>query len=292
MSAQKTLSEILKASADFLAAKGVQEPRLAAEWLAARLLKCKRLELPMHGADVLSEPLLDAMRRGVKRVAAGEPVQYVLGRWEFRGLPFIVDRRALIPRSETEELVQLVLDTKELWQGSDVRVVDIGTGSGCIAISIAKERPQVRMLAIDPSNEALDLARENAELNHVKERIVFTSEELSELLEPASVDIIVSNPPYIPSAVVEALSPTVRDFEPRLALDGGPDGMAILRNIAEEATIVLRNGGGLFFELSAEQRQAQTMTRYLAELGFENIVTHRDISGAERFISARLAAGL
>ena len=288
----KSISEILKVSADFLAAKGVQEPRLAAEWLAARLLKCKRLELPAHGAEVLSEPLLEAMRRGVKRVGAGEPVQYVLGRWEFRGLPFIVDRRALIPRSETEELVQLVLDSKDLWQGSDVRVVDIGTGSGCIAISIAKERPQTKMLAVDISEEALELARENAELNKVKERIVFTSAELSEILEPATVDIIVSNPPYIPSAVVEKLSPSVRDHEPRLALDGGPDGMAILRSIAEEATLVLRNGGGLFLELSAEQNQAQAMKRYLAELGFENIATHRDISGAERFISAQLAAGL
>ena len=290
--APKCLAEILKVSAAFLTAKGVQEPRLAAEWLAARLLKCKRLDLHAHGADILPEPLLDAMRRGVKRVAAGEPVQYVLGRWEFRGLPFIVDRRALIPRSETEELVQLVLDAKDLWQSPDARTVDIGTGSGCIAIAIAKERPLAKLLAIDPCEEALELARENAALNKVAERIVFAPQELSELLEPATADIIVSNPPYIPSAVVDALAPSVRDYEPRLALDGGPDGMAFLRSIAEEAALVLRNGGGLFLELSAEQNQARAMTRHLSELGFDRIATHRDTSGAERFISARLAEGL
>ena len=287
-----TIGEVLKKSSAFLAGKGVQEPQLAAEWLAARLLRCKRLDLKTKTNDVLSEPQLDAMRRGVKRVGLGEPVQYVLGRWEFCGLPMITDKRALIPRSETEELVQIVLNTKSLWQSPTTRVVDIGTGSGCIAISIAKERPTAKVLATDISEEALSLAKENAVFNLVDDRIVFAAADLSDILEPATVDIIVSNPPYIPSAVVDKLSPSVRDHEPRLALDGGADGMDILRSIAEEAAVALRNGGGLFFELSAEQNQAQSMMRYLQQLGFENVQTHRDINGAERFISGILSAGV
>jgi release factor glutamine methyltransferase len=290
--APRTLGGILDASSAFLAARKAPEPRLAAEWLAARLLKCRRLDLHLKYRDLLPDALVDAMRRGVKRVAAGEPVQYVVGRWEFRGHPLIADRRALIPRPETEQLVQLVLDDRALWQSPTPRIVDIGTGSGCIAVSLAKERPQGRYLATDVSPDALALAKENAVLNGVGDRIAFAPGELSDLLDPATVDAIVSNPPYIPSAVVDGLAPTVRDFEPRVALDGGEDGMDILRQIAEEATLALRNGGGLFFELSAEQRQAEAMGKYLQELGFENIATHSDLAGAARFVSATLAAGL
>jgi len=288
----RTLGGIIEASTAFLTARKVAEPRLAAEWLAARLLRCGRLALYEKRDEVLSEPLVDAMRRGIRRVADGEPVQYVVGRWEFRGHPMIVDRRALIPRPETEQLVQLVLDARDLWQDSSPFVADIGTGSGCIAISLARERPQGRYLATDISPEALELAAENARLNGVSECITFAPAELGDLLDPATVDIIVSNPPYIPSATVDNLSASVRDHEPRIALDGGPDGLAILRNIAEEATMALRNGGGLFFELSAEQQQASDVGRYLGELGFEDIRIDRDLTGAQRFISARLAAGV
>lgn len=290
--APRTLGGILDASAAFLAARKASEPRLAAEWLAARLLKCRRLDLHVKYRDALPEPLVDAMRRGVKRVAAGEPVQYVVGRWEFRGHPFVVDRRALIPRPETEQLVQLVLDDRALWQAPNPRIVDVGTGSGCIAVSLAKERPQGRYLATDLSPDALALAQENAALNGVADRITFAPADLSDLLDPATVDAIVSNPPYIPSAVVDGLSPTVREFEPRMALDGGADGMDVLRQVAEEATLALRNGGGLFLELSAEQRQAEAVGKYLHELGFEDVRTHRDLAGAARFVSARLAAGV
>jgi len=289
----RTLGGILDASAAFLAARKIDEPRLAAEWLAARLLRCGRLALHEKRAETLSEPLVEAMRRGIRRVASGEPVQYVVGRWEFRGHPMIVDRRALIPRPETEQLVQLVLDARDLWQNPAPLVVDIGTGSGCIAVSLALERPQGRYLATDISAEALALAAENARLNAVESRINFAPAELGDLLDdPGTVDIIVSNPPYIPSATVDKLGASVRDFEPRLALDGGPDGMGILRHIAEEATMALRNGGGLFFELSAEQQQAEAVEIYLRELGFENIRIDRDLAGARRFISARLAAGV
>ena len=288
----KTLGDILKLSTEFLTAKGVQEARLSAEWLAARLLRCKRLELPLRYGDVLAEPLVEAMRRGVKRVAAGEPVQYVIGCWEFRGLSFITDKRALIPRPETEQLVELVLRSPLIRESEHPRIVDVGTGSGCIALAIAHECPNAKVLATDISEEALSLARDNAARLNLAHRVTFVAASLDDILEPATVDILVSNPPYIPSKAVDALAPSVRDFEPRLALDGGDDGMDILRAIAEEAAFALRSGGGLFLELSAEHRQVPVMTRYLSELGFDAVTTHRDFASAERFLSATLALGV
>jgi len=288
----KTLGEILKLSAAFLEAKGIAEARLSAEWLAVRLLKCKRLELPLRHNEVLAEPLVEAMRRGVKRVASGEPVQYVIGRWEFRGLSLLTDKRALIPRPETEQLVELVLRSPVMRESEHPRIVDVGTGSGCIALSIAHECPNAKVLATDISEDALALARDNAARLNLANRVTFVSASLDDILESATVDILVSNPPYIPSKAVDALAPSVRDFEPRLALDGGEDGLDILRAIAEEATFALRSGGGLFLELSAEHHQASAMKRILTELGFDNIVTHRDFANAERFISATLALGV
>ncbi len=290
--APRTLGGILTAATAFLAGRKAPEPRLAAEWLAARLLQCRRLDLHTRYEQILPETLVEAMRRGIKRVAAGEPVQYVVGRWEFRGHPFKVDRRALIPRPETEQLVELVLEDRVLWETPNPRIVDLGTGSGCIAVSLARERPQGLYLATDISEEALSLARENAALNRVEERIRFVPGDLSDLLDPASVDAIVSNPPYIPSAVVDGLAPGVKDFEPRIALDGGEDGMDVLRQIAEEATMALRNGGKLFLEVGAEQQQAAAIARFLDELGFDGIRPHRDLSGVERFVCATLAEGV
>jgi release factor glutamine methyltransferase len=232
------------------------------------------------------------MRRGVTRVAAGEPVQYVIGCWEFRGLSLITDKRALIPRPETEQLVELVLRSPQIRESEHPRIVDVGTGSGCIALALAKECPHAKILATDISEDALALARDNAARLGLTERITFVSATLDDILDPATVDILVSNPPYIPSKAVDSLAPSVRDHEPRLALDGGDDGLAILRSIAEEATFALRSGGGLFFELSAEHHQASAMTRYLTELGFEHITAHRDFANADRFLSATLAHGL
>ncbi len=287
-----TLGGVLDAAASFLKARGVAEPRLGVEWLAARLLRCRRLELRQRASTLLTDGQRDALRRGVRRVAAGEPVQYVVGRWEFRGHPLVVDRRALIPRPETEQLVQLALDDKELWSRAEPRIADVGTGSGCIAISLAKERPQGRYLATDICEDALELARANATLNGVAERIRFVQGELADWIDPATLDAVVSNPPYIPSHAVERLAPTVRDFEPRIALDGGADGLDVLRQVTEEASLGLRNGGRIFLELGAEDEQAKTVSRMLNELGFEQITTLRDLAGTERFVRAVLAEGV
>ena len=288
----RTLRDILVTGERGLAARGVQEPRAAMEWLAARLYGCNRLDLRLREGETPPPHVVEALRRGWKRLADGEPVQHIVGRWEFRGHPMKTDRRALIPRPETEQLVDLVLGDADLWALPAPRILDIGTGTGCIALSLALERPQGRYIATDISAEALELARENATLNRVETVRFVETGDLSDILDPGTVDAIVSNPPYIPSATVDALDRSVRDFEPRVALDGGPDGMAVLSSIAEEAAMVLADGGRLFLELDAESGQAAPMADLLRSLGFDSISAHRDYAGRERFLTARLAAGV
>lgn len=292
---QKTLGWILDASAAFLQKRGTESPRLATEHLAARLLQCRRLELQLKLGNPLPDKLIEAMRRGVMRVGAGEPIQYVIGQWDFRGLTLKTDKRALVPRPETEQLVQLLLDCESLRAVKQPRIIDYGTGTGCIALSVAAERPAARVIGLDISDEALELAKENADALKLSDRVSFINPEtvdLADVLEPGSIDAVISNPPYIPTGSYYRLADTVKNFEPRRALDGGPDGMAITRHIIEECTMLLASGGCLFLEISAEDDQAHALGRYLSEVGFDNIQAHRDMNGKERFLSGALAEGV
>ena len=290
-----TIGEILAASIPYLEKRGIADPRLAAEHLAARLLHCKRLDLPLHANEALDEKRTDAMRRGISRLASGEPLQYVLGRWDFRDITLKTDRRALIPRPETEQLVQLLLDSDALSSTPSPRVLDYGTGCGCIALAIAHEAPTARVAATDISADALALARENADALALADRVKFidTSElDLSDIFDAQSFEAIVSNPPYISSAACANLPASVRDHEPRTALDGGADGMDMLRTVIEDALMLLVSGGMLFLEFGSEERQALPLIRFLEEAGFEDIRIAKDLRGAERLLSARLAAGM
>lgn len=291
--ATSRLKHVLESGAAFLGRKGVEQPRLACELLAARLLKCPRLELYLNYERELPERYLAAMRRGVKRLAAGEPVQYVLGQWDFMGHTFSVDGRALIPRPETEQLVERVLGCAALWEVSGEagpQIVDIGTGSGCIIISLALARPQGQYLAIDVSEDALLLARSNAEALRVGSRIRFERAELCDLAEPGTLDAIVANLPYIPTAAVAALPAGVREYEPMLALDGGEDGLDIVRMIVHDAVMALRGGGHLFLEIGEEQGRA--VMGLLSGIGFSDVRVSRDLAGRERFVEAVLSEAL
>ena len=285
MDGDKTLGDVLAVGADYLAKKGVDNPRLAVELLAARLLSCKRLELPLAHDRILDEKRLGSMRRGVTRVAGGEPVQYVVGSTEFMGHEIKVDPRALVPRPETEVLVEAVLACESLWQGRP-SVVDIGTGTGCIVISLALERPNGLYIGIDRSEEALSLAQENAAALGVADRIGFACEELADMVEPGSLDAIVSNPPYIPTDAIDTLPVNVRDHEPRLALDGGPDGLAVLGEIVLDASMALKPGGHVFLEIGEDQGEA--VTGLLAGEGFTGISIKPDMAGRDRIVQAML----
>lgn len=281
--------EVVGKAASFLASKGVPDPAIAAELLAARLLGVGRGLLAGAFDRAAEERHLAAMRRGMARLAKGEPLQYVLGEWDFRTLTLKCDRRALIPRPETEGLVSLVLE----WLRGSGRpgaplVVDVGTGTGAIVLSLAKEYVgEATFLGTDVSEDAVALARENAERCLLADRVGFAvMDGLDDFDEPQCVDAIVSNPPYIESAVVDTLDPRVRDFEPRLALDGGATGLDFYDRYLADALNLLKVGGTVFFEIGDTQGEA--VRRMMESYGFGDIRIAKDLSGRDRYASATL----
>ena len=289
----KPVRELLTTAADYLEGKGVQESRVITELLLGCLLHCKRLEL----LERLDEPLgareLAALRRGVKRVAEGEPVQYVLGRTEFMGHSFKTDRRALIPRPETEVLVEQVLACAELWGGGPdgatghkPAIVDLGTGSGCIVISLALTRPEAFYVGVDPSTEALELARENALALGVADRTAFAAGDLADCVDPGSLNAILANLPYVPTAEYERLPRHIRDHEPRTALDGGPDGLRLIEEAVQDAAMALGPNGRLFLEIGEDQ--ASAVTAMLGDTGFDDVTVAADLAGRDRIVTSRL----
>lgn len=279
--AQIKLGELIALGDAFLSRNKVPDSRVACELLAARLFKCGRLELYRYADSVPEARRVDALRRGLQRVAKGEPVQYVIGQWDFRKLTLKVDRRALIPRPETELLVDLVLKSEQVKQAEKPLMVDVGTGTGCIILSLASEMRDGVFVGLDISPEALLLAKENAAFTGLEGRVLFAESDGCGEFDPASVDVLVSNPPYIPSHVVDGLEPHIRDHEPRLALDGGPDGLNIYRALLLDAVMVLKPGGGVFFEIGDEQGAA--LREMLEEYGFAKVEIIKDYSGKDRF---------
>jgi release factor glutamine methyltransferase len=277
----KKLGELIALGDAYLARQKIPDARVVCELLAARLFKCGRLELYRHLEVAPGERIVDALRRGLQRVAKGEPVQYVLGQWDFRKLTLKVDRRALIPRPETELLVDLVVKSPQVRQTPKPLIVDVGTGTGCIILSLAKELRDGVFVGLDISPEALALAKENAAFTGLGERVLFAESDGCGEFDPASVDVLVSNPPYIPSHVVDGLEPHIREHEPRLALDGGPDGLDVYRALLLDAVMVLKPGGGVFFEIGDEQGPA--MRDMLEEYGFTDVGIVKDYAGKDRF---------
>ena len=279
--------EVLEKADAYLTSKGVEDSRTASELLMARLLAVGRGSLAGYFASEVTDRQLEAMRRGMKRLADGEPVQYVLGEWDFRHLTLKCDRRALIPRPETEELVTRVL--RFLEGRENPFVVDVGTGTGAIILSLAREFPgDAVFLGTDISSDAVRLARENAGRCRLDGRVKFAvADGLDEFDEPGVIDVIVSNPPYIESAVCDTLDPRVRDFEPRLALDGGETGLDFYDRYLGDALNLLKSGGAVFFEIGAGQ--GPEVERLMLEYGFDEIKIEKDYSGHDRYASAVLA---
>ncbi len=282
----KTWKEVLALGGSYLAGRNVPNPEEAVELLAARLLRCTRGELSVHHASEAQEKYLQAMRRGMGRLVQGEPIQYVLGEWDFRYLTLTCDKRALIPRPETEELVSRVLKSHPAKREKPF-VVDVGTGSGCIILSLAKEMKDGIFLGIDISPDAISLAQENAVRTGLAEKVKFAvADGLDEFDEPQSVDIIVSNPPYIPTADCEVLDPRVKDWEPRNALDGGESGLDFYERLIADAFNILKPGGGVFFEIGDGQGAA--LQKLLFDSGFDDIKIEKDYAGHDRYASGIL----
>ncbi len=284
--------EVILKSAEYLEAKGVPEASVASESLAARLLFLGRGFLASAYEKEVSEKYREAMRRGLARLVKGEPLQYVIGEWDFRSLTLKCDKRALIPRPETEELVTRVLAYLHRRQSSATKapplVIDVGTGTGAIILSLAKEfHGEAAFLGTDISEEAIALATENAQRCQLAARVkLAVADGLEDFDEPQIVDVIVSNPPYIESAVCERLDPRVRDFEPRLALDGGTSGLDFYDRYLGDAVNLLKPGGAVFFEIG--ENQGEAIRQLMFNYGFDEIRIEKDFAGHDRYASAML----
>ncbi len=280
--------ETIEKTVSFLEAKGVPDAVVAAESLVARLLGVSRGFLAGVLDRETGEAHLEAMRRAMKRLASGEPLQYVLGEWDFRSLTLRCDARALIPRPETEELVTRVLAFLRARSfGSPPFVVDVGTGTGAIALSLAKEYPAAVYLATDISGDAIALAAENAKLCGLEGKVKFAvADGLDDFSDPQVLDVIVSNPPYIESAAVATLDPRVKDHEPRLALDGGASGLDFYDRYLSDAINLLKPGGAVFFEIG--ENQGEAVRSLMFDYGFDEIRIEKDWGGHDRYASGVL----
>ncbi|MFA6110134.1 MAG: peptide chain release factor N(5)-glutamine methyltransferase [Candidatus Latescibacterota bacterium] len=282
------LLDLLNETTRFLTGKGFGSARLEAELLLADVLRLRRLDLYLQFERVLTEPEVNAYREHVRRRLRREPVQQITGQAGFRELVLEVTPEVLIPRPETEVLAQAVLDLLEPDPGSPV--LDLGCGSGAIALALAHERPGMRVIATDLSKPALGVARRNATRLGLADRVAFIQ---ADLLSPwrAARPIftsIVSNPPYVPTATIASLEPEVRDHEPHLALDGGPDGLAVLARIASAAGPLLRPKGILCLEVG--DGQAEVVRGLLEATGaYAEIASRHDLNRVPRVVTARRA---
>ncbi|AKT36778.1 peptide chain release factor N(5)-glutamine methyltransferase [Chondromyces crocatus] len=277
-----TVRRILTWSADDLKKRGSASPRLDAELLLGKVLGLSRVQMVIDPERPLQKIELAVYKALHQRRRAGEPVAYLLGVREFYGRLFRVDRRVLIPRPDTEILVEVGLAaTRHI--ALCARVLDLCTGSGCVAISLGKERPTTRVLGIDLSEDALVVARENALRLGAVNVGFLQSNRFGSLAAGARFDLITANPPYVSDADMEELAPDIRDYEPRLALEGGRDGLNVARAIIEEAAPWLAPGGVLAMEVGAGQ--AEAAAALFERAGFDEIKRTRDLGGHERVVS-------
>jgi release factor glutamine methyltransferase len=280
-----TTLKILNWTKEYFASKGIENSRLEAEWLLCAATGLDRVGLYLNYDKPLNRDELALFRRMVARRARREPLQHILGSQEFCGLEFQVSPDVLIPRHDTETLVEEALKRAP----GAARVLDVGTGSGCIAVTLAKRLPAARVTAIDISAPALEMACANARANGVE--VEFLPGSLLEPVAGRRFDLILSNPPYIPSEEIKKLEPEVRDGDPLQALDGGPDGLAIYRRLIPAALEHLEPGGWLLVEVGIGQ------ARDVAELfdtanGYGKVVTARDPGGIQRVVGAARKGGL
>lgn len=277
-----TTLKVLTWTTGYLAEKGVENARREAEWLLCEATGLDRVGLYLNFDKPMSDDELAAYRALVTRRGKREPLQHILGSQEFDGLSFLVTPAVLIPRHDTETLLEQALQHAP----HPHSILDIGTGSGCIAIALARRLPEAQVTAVDLSVEALALAQRNAELHGAA--VEFLQGSFFEPVAGRRFDLIVSNPPYITSADLLALQPEVRDHEPILALDGGPDGLTAYRAIVSQAATHLEPNGWLLLEVGAGQ--AADVAALLAQAGFGGIITATDPGGIERVVGGRYGA--
>jgi len=271
-----------------LKAAGVEASELEARLIVSHCAKRSKEDLLAMGKIFATDPIIKRkIEESLERRLNGEPLAYVLGEWEFYGIPLIINENVLIPRVDTEILAREAINLlkRKVWQ---TRMLDLCTGSGCIGLAVAANVPSCRIVLIDSSEQALAVCRQNMIKTNLSRHI--TAMDVDILVKPPAIlgeyDVIVSNPPYIPTADLETLDPSVKDYEPRIALDGGEDGLDYYHAIAENWSKLLKKGGHLAFECGIGQSAA---VRYiLKQHGFRDIKTYKDTLGIERVITGMI----
>ncbi len=279
-----SLLEVLQKSAAFLERKGVEHARLNAELLAGHALGLPRMQLYLQFERLLPERELELIRPLIKRRGQREPLQHIIGSVEFAGVELKVDRRALIPRPETEYLVELV--GEELKETPPTKLVDLGTGSGAIALALASKWEDAQVWATDISEDALSLARENCEALQLGDRVqLLTSDWFAALPRGERFDLIVANPPYLTADEVAQTQPEVKDHEPAVALSTAADGMDAFTRLINEARDWLQPGGRIAMETGIAQHQQ--LVKMLTDAGFVGVQSRADLTDRDRFVFAQ-----
>jgi release factor glutamine methyltransferase len=287
MGAADAWRDQLDAATATLRAAGVESARVDAEWLLAGLLGVGRAEVRLGLGRAVAAPVAERYADAVRRRARREPLQRILGWEEFRGLRVRLTDAVLVPRPETEGLVEWALALLPPAGGARRPLaVDLGTGSGCIACTLAAERADLDVIAIDVSPAAAAVARENAIAHRFASRVRVVAADLLDGVRDLGADLVVSNPPYLPTALMGELEPEVRIHEPIGALDGGGDGLALIRRIAVAARRCLRASGALVVE-TAGGAQASAAASLLSEAGFTGVEIRADLAGVNRFVAGR-----
>jgi len=282
-----TVLEAINRSTEFFEKKNIESPRINAEHLLAHVLKCKRLDLYLAFDRPLQENEIDIYRELIVRRSKAEPLQYIIGSVEFFGFEFKVNSSVLIPRPETEILVEKALETVN--KEASLKILDIGTGCGNIAISLAKNLPNSHLTAIDISEDAIKVAKENSDLNNINGQIIFQKIDFlnEESLNESSFDLIISNPPYIASSDYPGLKPELQNYEPKIALTDNNDGLSFFKEIAKKAKSLLKKNGRIFFEVG--MGQAEEVKNTLIQNNFSEIEIYKDYSNIDRVVKGVLA---
>jgi release factor glutamine methyltransferase len=277
-----TVLEALNTASDYLNKKGINSARLNSELLLTSILNCKRLDLYLSFERPLQKNEIDIYRELLKRRSTFEPLQYIIGKVEFYGLEFEVNPSVLIPRPETELLVEAVIEL--LKKHESPSILDIGSGSGNISIALAKNIPACKIVGLDISEEAIETAKRNAKLNEVENQLMFVKKNILNGLEIGEnkFDVVVSNPPYISAAEFLNLDPELRLYEPRFALTDENDGLSFYRKISALSKSLLKNNGKIFFEIGVGQ--SEEVKRILLDNDYKSIVIKKDFSDIERII--------
>ena len=275
-----SIIDILKWGEDYFKTKGFESPKQEIEWLLCDLLELKRIDLYVKFEDKINDVNLNKLKSWINRRVKREPLQYITGETEFYGLKFKTTRQALIPRPETERLVEIALHN--IGEDSDSKLLEIGTGSGCISIAISNEKPTLNILSLDISKGALELAEINADLNNCK-NIKFLKMDFLNDTPKGKFDILLSNPPYIPVKEIEGIMPEVKNYEPRIALTDNEDGLVFYHRIAKKVRTLIKPKGVILLEVGTGDHPQKVFSLF-KQAGYNQLELIKDFNNNERIL--------